>query len=81
MRKISLDPEALAALNADGAELKAPPKPLSHEVIQVIRRQVAETFFGPLMGPTFKQQLIGYSSFRAIKAIWAADNFQRKYAR
>jgi hypothetical protein len=79
MKKVSLSPEALAALNADNPEpLKAPPKPLSKKAVQIIRMHVAEVLFGPTLKPTLKQQLLGYSSFAAIKAGWAADHFQRK---
>ena len=79
IRKISLDPEALAALNADRVvPLKAPPKPLSAKAVQAIRKQVAEALFGPSMKPTFKQQLLTFSSFAAVKASWAADWWQLK---
>ena len=79
IRKISLPPEALAALNADRVvPLKAPPKPWPLKAQMVIRNQVAKTFFGPSMRPTFKQQLLTFSSFAAVKASWAADYWQRK---
>ena len=78
MRKISLDPEAMAALEVAGnTKLRGPPNILPQWAQQVILKQVAETFFDPSMRPTFKAQLLGYSSFRAIKANWAADHFQR----
>lgn len=75
--KINLSPEALAALNADGAEIKAPPKPLSNKTIQIIRMGVARVLFGPTMRPNFNSQLLTFVSFAAIKASWAADHWQR----
>jgi len=77
VRKINLDSEALAALNAEGAELKEPPKPLPDEAVQIIHQQVARVVFGLSMRPTFKQQLLAFVSFAAIKSSWAADHFQR----
>ena len=79
MEKINLDPQAIAALNAEGAELKAPSKPLSDKAVQIIRRSVARTVFGPSMQPTLRQRCRMWTSFAAIKASWAADNFQRRY--
>lgn len=76
IRKISLDPAALAALEKDG-DIKFT-KPLSVKTIQVIRKRVAKTLFGPSMRPTFKQQLLAFASFAAFKASWAADYWQRK---
>ena len=82
MRKISLDPEALAALNAEGTIMPVGlPKSLPDDVVQVIRKQIAGTVFGPSMKPTFRQQLFTFVSFAAIKASWAADNFQRMQRR
>lgn len=76
--KINLTPEAIAALNADAdVPLKAPPRPMPTQIVQLIRRQVAEVIFGPSLKPTFRQQLLRFSASRAIKACWAADNFQR----
>ena len=76
MRKISLDSEALAALEADGA-VKFD-KPLPDKAIQIIRRGVAKAIFGPTMKPAFKSQLLTFVSFAAIKASWAADHWQRR---
>ena len=76
IRKIKLDPAAVAALGAD-TEVKFD-KPLSDETIQVIRKALAKTLFGPTMRPRFKAQLFGYTSFAAIKASWAADWWQLK---
>jgi len=75
--KIELSPEALAALNAEGAELKAPPKPLNPMGVHACRRAVARAVFGPTMKPTFKQQLLAFPSYAAVKAVWAADHFQK----
>jgi len=76
VRKISLDPAALAALEKDGA-VKFD-KPLPPKVVQIIHKRVMKALFGPSMKPTFKQQLLQYSSFAAIKASWAADYWQNK---
>ncbi len=77
MRKITLSPEAMAALNAEDAELKVPPKPLPDKAIQMIRKRAVKTLFGPSMKPTFKQQLLTFPSYAAIKASWAADHWQK----
>ena len=74
IRKISLDPEALAALEADRA-VKFD-KPLSDKTIQVIRKVLAKTLFGPTMRLRFRPQLLTFVSFAAIKASWAADYWQ-----
>ena len=79
MKKLSLDPKAIAALNAEGAELATPSKPLSNETVNVIRRGMARAVFGPTMMPTFRQRCLMWTSGAAIKASWAADHFQRKY--
>lgn len=76
VRKISLDPEALAALEADGA-VKFD-KPLPDKVIRVIRQSVAKAIFGPTMRPRFRPQLLTFVSFAAIKSSWAADHWQRR---
>jgi hypothetical protein len=79
VRKISLTPEALAALNAESTEPVRPaPQPLPPMAVQVIRKQIAEAVFGPSMKPTFRQQLLAFSSFSAIKAGWAAAHWQLK---
>lgn len=75
MKKISLDPAALAALEADGAVKFNRPLPI--EVLRACRAQVAGAAFGLTMKPTFKRQLFTFSSFAAIKAGWAADHFER----
>ena len=75
--KITLPADALAALNAEGAELKAPPKPLNPMVVYACRRTVARAVFGPIMHKIFKQQLLTFVSFDAIKAHWAANHFQK----
>lgn len=74
IRKISLDPEALAALEADG-KIKFD-RPLSAKVIQTIRQSVARRMFGPTMKPSFRQQLLTFPSYAAFKACWAADWWQ-----
>ena len=79
MKKISLDPAALAALNAESPKPIRSPKPLPDKMIQIIRRGLAVTLFGPTMLPTFKSQLLTFSSVAAIKTSWAADHFQRRY--
>ncbi len=79
MEKITLSPEAMAALNAGGAELKAPPKPLPMKAQRVIQERIAKTLLGPSMKPNFKQQLLTFPSYAAIKASWATDHFQRRY--
>ena len=76
IHKISLPPEALAALEADGA-VKFD-KPLPDKAIRVIRQGIAKAVFGPSMKPTFKSQLLTFVSFAAIKASWAADHWQRR---
>ncbi len=76
IRKISLDPETLAALEADGA-VKFD-KPLPAKAIQVIRQGIAKAIFGPTMRPAFKSQLLTFVSFAAIKVSWAADYWQLK---
>lgn len=76
MRKISLNSEALAALEADG-KVKFN-RPLSAKMIQTIRQSVARRLFGPAMRPTFKQRLLTFSSFVAFKVCWAADWWQLK---
>lgn len=79
--KITLPPEALAALNAESDEpIKAPPKPLPMAVQRLIHEQVAKAVHGPSMRPTFKQQLLHFPSYAAMKAVWAADHFQRMAA-
>lgn len=76
--KVSLSPEDLAALNAESNEpIKAPLKPLPLAIVQTIRRQIAETFPGPFINPSFKSRLLMFVSLEAIKAGWAADHFQR----
>lgn len=74
MKRITMTPEAMAALNANG-----PIRPMSDKMIQVIRKGVARAMFGPTLRPTFRWQLLTFSSFAAIQASWAADNFQRRY--
>lgn len=82
MEKISLSPETLAALNTESDEpLKAPPKPLSNKAIRIIRKRIVENLFGPPMRPTFKQQLLVFVSFAAVKSSWAADYWQMVYER
>ena len=76
MGKINLDPTTVATLNAEGAKLAAPPKPLSNKMIQVVHNWVAKVLFGLSTEPTFKQQLFVWSSHAAIKASWAADYWQ-----
>ena len=76
IRKITLDPKAVAALEAD-TEVKFD-KPLSDKAIQVIRKQIAKTLFGPSMKPPIKGQLLTFVSFAAIKSSWAADWWQLK---
>ena len=75
--KITLPDEALAALKADGAKLKAPFKPLDPRIIYACRRTVARAVFGPVMRHLFKEQLLTFVSFDAIKSPWAADYFQK----
>ena len=78
-RKVNMPPEALAALNAVSDEpIRVPPKPLSAETVNVIRKRVAETLRDSLIQPTFKQQLLGFPSYRAVMACWAADWWQLK---
>lgn len=74
IRKITLDPEAVAALEAD-TEVKFD-KPLSDKTIQIIRKVLAKTLFGPSMKPPIESQLLTFVSFAAIKASWAADYWQ-----
>ena len=76
IRKVSLSPEALAALEADG-DVKFD-KPMSNKAIQIIRQGVARAIFGPTMRPAFKPQLLSFVSFAAIKSSWAADWWQLK---
>lgn len=76
IRKITLDPEALAALEAN-VEVKFD-KPLLGKVIRTIRQGLAKAIFGSTMKPTFKSQLLTFVSFAAIKASWAADHWQSK---
>jgi hypothetical protein len=77
-RKVNMPPEALASLNAvSDTPIK---KPLSAKTINVIHNRVAETLYGPLMKPTFKQQLLGFPSYRAMTAVWAASYWQRQQA-
>ncbi len=76
IRTVSLSPEALDALEADG-EIKFD-KPMSDKAIRVIRRSMARKVFGPTMMPTLKPQLLTFVSFAAIKASWAADWWQLK---
>ncbi len=75
-RRITLDPEALAALEADGA-VKFD-RPLPPKVIQTIRQSVARRLFGPTMTPTIKQRLLTFPSYSAFNACWAADWWQLK---
>jgi len=81
MKKISLSPEAMAALEKDSAVKFN--KPLPDKALKIIRMIVAESVFGPTMKPKFKQQLLYFSSFIAIKSSWAADHFlkmmEKKY--
>ncbi len=75
-RKVHLPPEALAALEKDGAvKFK---KPLSVKTLNVIRKWVAKTLYGLSMKPTIRQQLLGFPSYRAIAAVWAADWWRLK---
>ncbi len=74
-QKIELSEEALAALKASG--FTPPPEPLPLWMQVEIREQVRETFFGRNLKPPFKIQCLGWTSFRAIKAVWAADHFER----
>lgn len=73
--KVTLSPEALAALEADG-DVKFD-RPLHPTVVRACRAQVVRVAFGPTMKPTFNQQLLTFSSFAAIKAGWAANHFER----
>ena len=75
MRKISLNSESTAALNAEGVK---PSKPLSPLVVHVSRKQVMVAGFGLSMTATLRQQLLSYTSFRAIKACWASVLWQRR---
>lgn len=75
-RKVSLSPEALAALEADG-RVKFD-KPLPDKAIHVIREQIVKTLFGPSMKLPIKGQLLTFVSFAAIKASWVADWWQLK---
>ena len=58
--------------------LPAPPKPLPAKAQRVIQKQVVKAVFGPSMKPTFRHRCLGWTSFNAIKASWAADHWQRK---
>lgn len=81
MMKVNLPPEALAALNktSDEPVIKAAPVMVLPERAQrVAHAQVMHSLFGPSMKPTFRQQLLHYSSFAAIKASWESDEFSRK---
>ncbi len=78
VRQVNMSPEALAALNA--VSDKPIKKPLSVKTINVIRQRVAKTLHGPLMKPTLRQQLLGFPSYRAVAAVWAADHFQKMYS-
>ena len=79
MSEIKLSEEALAALKATGYEPPTrPPEPLPMWMQVVLREQVRETFFGPSKKPPFRVQCLGWTSFRAIKAVWAADHWERK---
>jgi len=77
IKRVSLSPEALAALNADEVVVK-PRKKLSQKAQRTTSMKARELLFGPTMKPTFKQQLLTFSSFAAIKASWAADYWQRQ---
>jgi len=73
--KLSLPPEAIAALEADGRTKIT--RPLSDKEILIIRKIAARTLFGPSMRPTFKQQILTFSSFAAIKTSWVATYWQK----
>lgn len=76
IRKVSLDPAALAALEKDGDVKFTRPPPLKAQ--RVIRERVLKALYGPTMKPTFKQQLLGFPSYRALTAVWAASYWQRQ---
>ncbi len=78
VKHLALNPQAIATLNAAGAKLKAPAKPLSDKAVQIIRRSVARTVFGPSMQPTLRQRCRMWTSFAAVKAGWAAAHWQQK---
>ena len=78
MKKISLSPEALAALNAESDEpIKVPPKPLPLKAQNIISMGVREAMFGPTMKPSLRSRLLMWTSHAAIKASWAADHWQK----
>jgi len=82
MKKISMSPEAMAALKADGGVVK-PRKTLRLPDVSLIRiRQgMARIMFGPSMKPTHRERLLQFTSFAAIKASWAADYWQSQQSR
>lgn len=78
MKTISLTPEALAALNAEGDEpIKAAPV-LPPKMRRLLHEHVAKAAYGPLMKPPFKTQLMYHSSFGATLASRASDKFMQR---
>ena len=78
MSEIHLSEDALAALKATGYEPPIETPPLPRWVQVELREQVRETFFGPSKKPPFRVQCLGWTAFRAIKSVWAADHWERK---
>ncbi len=64
--KIELPPEALAALEKDGAVVM--PKVVHPSVQKAVLEALAFKMFGPRMKPTFKHRCMVYVSFLALNA-------------
>lgn len=92
MNVISLGSEAMAALKSAEGEVSKERKLArtgGHtEVIRIprvsalrIRNDLLRAVFGEAMAPTFRDRLLMYSSFAAIKHHWAAYHWQKMRAR
>lgn len=83
MKKISMNPEAMAALQSAEGEVakKKSTLRLPRESRLRLREDMLRTLFGDTMLPTFRARLLMYSSFAAIKHHWAATHWQKMQAK
>lgn len=79
-RKISLSPEAMAALQSDEKVVDFS-KPLSPKVVRIIRKQIMQNVFGPNMRPTFRQQLLQFVSLGVLATVKQGREWRERTAR
>ncbi len=82
MKKISMNPEAMAALQSAEGEVAKPRKAIRIPQVSAarIRQDMMRVMFGESMKPTNKARLLMWTSHAAVKAAWAADHWQKMQA-